>query len=182
MVDGPNILRKAFHINLKNVKDELSKYGEIRSARVYIDQFASDKLIEAITNQGFETVITTGDVDVTMAIEGMEVVLNDDFDILALMTRDTDYLPLLFKAKKQGKQTIILATDVALSTALKNTADRIIILSKKKLIESPRSNYSSQKRTLQKRRPSESSHSRYSNSSSNKFSGFSKNNSKNYKK
>jgi uncharacterized protein (TIGR00288 family) len=127
LVDGPNILRKAFNIDLVAVKKELGKYGTIRVARIYLDQYASDKLIEAMVNQGFETVTTTGDVDVTMAIEGMEYVLSEDIDTIALMTRDTDYRPVLVKAKTRGKRTIIVATDVAFSAALRNTADVVLI-------------------------------------------------------
>jgi uncharacterized protein (TIGR00288 family) len=127
LIDGPNILRKAFNIDLVAVKRELGKYGNIRVARIYLDQFASDKLIEAMVNQGFETITTTGDVDVTMAIEGMEYVLDPKVDIIALMTRDTDYRPVLVKAKARGKKTIIVATDVAFSAALRNTADTVII-------------------------------------------------------
>ena len=127
LVDGPNILRKSFNIDLSEVRSEVSKYGEIRIANVYLDQYAPDKLIEAIKNQGFDTRTTTGDVDVTMAIEGMEYVLDSNIDIIALMTRDTDYLPLLVKARAKGKKSIILATDFAFSAALKNTADIVLI-------------------------------------------------------
>lgn len=128
LVDGPNILRKQFNVDLTEVKTELSKYGSIRIAKVYLDQYASEKLIEAIVNQGFDTVITTGDVDVTMAIEAMEYVLDPSIDTIALMTRDTDYRPVLVKARARGKKSIILATDVAFSAALKNTADRVILI------------------------------------------------------
>jgi uncharacterized protein (TIGR00288 family) len=127
LVDGPNILRKAFNIDLVAVKKEINKYGNIRIARIYLDQYASDKLIEAMVNQGFETVTTTGDVDVTMAIEAMEYVLDPNIDIIALMTRDTDYRPVLVKAKARGKKTMIIATDTAFSAALRNTADTVII-------------------------------------------------------
>lgn len=127
LVDGPNIIRKAFNVDLHEVRKELSKYGNIRVAKIYLDQYASDKLIEAMVNQGFETEITTGDVDVTMAIEGMEYLLDPEIDTLALMTRDTDYRPLLVKARARGKKTIIVATDVAFSAALRNTADRCLI-------------------------------------------------------
>ena len=48
-------------------------------------------------------------------------------DILALMTRDTDYRPVLVKARARGKKTMIIATDVAFSAALRNTADTVII-------------------------------------------------------
>lgn len=127
LVDGPNILRKQFNIDLVEVRKEISKVGNIRYAKIYLDQYASDKLIEAMVNQGFETETTTGDVDVTMAIEAMEFVLNPDIDTIALMTRDIDYRPVLIKAKARGKKTMIIATDVAFSAALKNTADRILI-------------------------------------------------------
>jgi len=128
LVDGPNIIRKEFNVDLNKVKTEVEKYGEIRVAKIYLDQHARDKLIEAVINQGFEVEITTGDVDVTMAIEGMEYVLNPNIDAIALITRDTDYRPLLIKARERGKKTIIVATDVAFSAALKNTADNVIII------------------------------------------------------
>lgn len=127
LVDGPNILRKAFSMDLAAIRKELQKHGNIRVARIYLDQHASEKLIEAMINQGFETIITTGDVDVTMAIDAMEYVLDRNIDIIALMTRDTDYRPLLVKARARGKKTMIVATDVAFSAALRNTADRVII-------------------------------------------------------
>lgn len=135
LVDGPNTIRKSFHLDMKQIKKELAKYGEIRVAKVYLDQYASDKLIEAMVNQGFEVVITTGDVDVTMAIEGMEYVLDPNVDILAFMTRDTDYRPVLIKAKTKGKKTIIVATDVAFSVALRNTADIVILFKEKGEVE-----------------------------------------------
>lgn len=129
LVDGPNILRKEFVVDLVSVRREVGQYGNVRIAKVYLDQYASQKLIEAVTNQGFETEITTGDVDVTMAIEGMEYLLDPAISILALMTRDTDYRPLLVKARAMGKKTIIIATDRAFSAALRNTADTVILIS-----------------------------------------------------
>lgn len=127
LVDGPNTLRKAFHLDIKQIKEEVAKYGNIRIAKIYLDQFASDKLIEAMINQGFDVEITTGDVDVTMAIEAMEYALDPEIDSIALMTRDTDYRPVLVKSKARGKKTMIIATDVAFSAALKNTADIVLI-------------------------------------------------------
>ncbi|MFA5049898.1 MAG: TIGR00288 family NYN domain-containing protein [Candidatus Micrarchaeia archaeon] len=128
LIDGPNTIRKKFNIDLKVVLNEIKKYGEIRIAKIYLDQYASEKLIEAMINQGFDTETTTGDVDVTMAIEAMEYVLDPNIDLLAFMTRDTDFRPVLVKARAKGKKTIIAATDVAFSVALRNTADVIIII------------------------------------------------------
>ena len=42
LVDGPNILRKAFNVDLGIVKKELGKYGKIRIAKIYLDQYASE--------------------------------------------------------------------------------------------------------------------------------------------
>ncbi|NYZ74327.1 TIGR00288 family NYN domain-containing protein [Candidatus Micrarchaeota archaeon] len=135
LVDGPNVLRKQFNVDLIAVKKELNKYGNIRVAKIYLDQYASDKLIEAMVNQGFQTEITTGDVDVTMAIEAMEYVVDPDIDIIALMTRDTDYRPILVKARARGKKSIIIATDFGFSAALRNTADRVLIFKAEGKIE-----------------------------------------------
>ncbi len=127
LVDGPNIIRKDAPVDLAEVKREVRKYGNIRISKIYLDQYASDKLIEAMINQGFDTEITSGDVDVTMAIEAMEYALDPNIDIIALMTRDTDYRPVLVKAKARGKSTMIIATDIGFSAALRNTADRVVI-------------------------------------------------------
>jgi len=135
LVDGPNTLRKSFHLDVREIKEEVAKYGRIRIAKIYLDQYASEKLIEAMINQGFDVEITTGDVDVTMAIEGMEYILDKDIDILAFMTRDTDYRPVLVKAKAKGKKTMIIATDVAFSAALRNTADIVLIFKGKGNVE-----------------------------------------------
>ena len=131
LVDGPNTIRKSLRTDLIRVKKEVQKHGNIRVAKIYLDQFASDKLIEAMVNQGFETEITTGDVDVTMAIEAMEYVLDPNIDMIALMTRDTDYRPVLVKARARGKRTMIVATDVAFSAALKSTADIVVMFNEK---------------------------------------------------
>ncbi len=132
-VDGPNILRKSFSVDLTKIKTELRSFGNLRISKVYLDQYASDKLIEAMVNQGFESEITTGDVDVTLAIEAMEAILDPNIDIVAIMSRDTDFRPLLIKAKKYGKKTIIIGTDEAFSVALKNTADTVMILKRGKV-------------------------------------------------
>ncbi len=128
LVDGPNILRKEFHINLNEVKNKLSKHGTIKVGKVFLDQYAPDKLIEAVTNQGFEPVITSTDVDVAMAVEAMELVYNPAIDVIALMTRDADFQPVLMKAKARGKETIVVGVEPGFSTALKNTADEVIMV------------------------------------------------------
>lgn len=126
-VDGPNVIRRDVNIDLVGVRKSVTKYGKIKVAKVFLNQFASDKLIEAMTNQGFEPAITTGDVDVPMAVSAMEQVFNPTIHYIALMTRDIDFLPVLVKAKELGKETIIIGADPGFSVALKNTADIVIM-------------------------------------------------------
>ncbi|MEM3555784.1 MAG: TIGR00288 family NYN domain-containing protein [Candidatus Micrarchaeia archaeon] len=126
LVDGPNVIRKDVNVDLEGVKKKVEKYGKIKICKVFLDQYASDKLIEAVTNQGYEPVITTGDVDVTMAVYAVEQVFNPNIHILALMTRDIDFRPVIVKAKEKGKETIVIGADPGFSVALKKTADIVI--------------------------------------------------------
>jgi uncharacterized protein (TIGR00288 family) len=128
LVDGPNMLRKEFQTNLEEIRDVLKDYGTIKIGRIFLNQYASEKLIEAIEAQGFEPVVCSSDVDVRMAVEGMEMVFNPVVDTLAVVTRDADFKPLLSKANEHGKETILFGGEPGLSIALKNCADYVIIL------------------------------------------------------
>jgi uncharacterized protein (TIGR00288 family) len=127
-LDGPNILRKEFNIDLSKVRKQLLEEGVIKIARVFLDQYATDKLIEAVVNLGFETKITVGDVDVSMAVDATEAAFNKEIDIIAFVTRDSDYLPAILKAKQQGKKTIVFLVDEGSAIALKNTVDKVVFI------------------------------------------------------
>ncbi|HLC47630.1 MAG TPA: TIGR00288 family NYN domain-containing protein [Candidatus Norongarragalinales archaeon] len=128
LVDGPNMIRKELGVDLDKVKKKLQKYGRVKVAKVFLDQFASDKLIEAVTNQGYEVVIIPSDVDVALAIEATEFMFSPHIDTIAIVSRDSDYKPVLTKAKEHGKDTIVVGTEPDFSSALKNTADLVIDL------------------------------------------------------
>jgi uncharacterized protein (TIGR00288 family) len=127
-VDGPNMLRKELGVDLDSVKKRLQKHGKLKVAKVFLDQYASDKLIEAVTNQGFEAQIVPSDVDVALAVDAMQSVFNEHVDTIAVVSRDSDFKPLLMRAKEKGKETIVVGTEPDFSTALKNTADVVIDL------------------------------------------------------
>ena len=127
LIDGPNVIRKDVRLDLVAVKKTIEAHGTIKVAKIFLDQYASDKLIEAMTNQGFEPIITTGDVDVTMAVEAMVQVYNPHVQAIALMTRDIDFRPVLVKAKELGKETIVIGSEPGFSVALRNTADVVIM-------------------------------------------------------
>ena len=127
-VDGPNLLRKDLGVDHEMIKRVLEKYGNFKIARVFLNQFASNKLVEAVVNQGFETVLTVGDVDVAMASDATEAVFNKAIHAIAFVTRYSDFLPAIIKAKRYGKETIVVLAEEASAAALKNTADIVIVL------------------------------------------------------
>ena len=135
LVDGPNMLRKEFDFDLNDVKKELEKIGVVKIGDVFLNQYAPEKLIEAVVNQGFHPrIVTSDDIDAPMATEAMEAIFNPHIDIIALMTRDADFQYVLLKAKKYGKETIVIGTE-PFASALRNTADNLIILKPNKKSE-----------------------------------------------
>jgi uncharacterized protein (TIGR00288 family) len=133
-VDGPNMLRKEFMVDLRELKRKLHRYGRISIAKVFINQFAPEKLVEAIVNEGFECEMVLGeqggetDVDVAMAVASIETVLTKDVDIVAIATRDADFVPIIQKVKEYGKKVIVLGAEPGFSASLQNTADFVELL------------------------------------------------------
>jgi len=127
-VDGPNILRKEFNIDLAKIRSHLVAQGNVKIARVFLDQYATDKLIEAVVNLGFETIITVGDVDIAMAVDATDTVYNKEIDTIVFVTRDSDYLPAILKAKMHGKKTKVYLVDEGSAIALKNTVDEVVFI------------------------------------------------------
>ncbi len=131
-VDGPNMLRKEFSVDLRELKRRVQKYGRIIVAKVFLNQFAPEKLIEAIINEGFESVMIlaeqgedTSDIDVGMAVTAMDVLLTKDIDTLAIATRDADFLTLIQKAKEYGKRVVVLGAEPGFSACIRNAADYV---------------------------------------------------------
>lgn len=134
-VDGPNVIRKEFDLDLDKLREEVEELGNLKIGKVFLNQYASEKLIEAIVSQGFEAALGLGgekdkesDVDVYMAVNAMEAVFNDNIDKVVIVTRDTDFLPVIQKAKEHGKEAIVVGMEPGFSTALKNAADKVITL------------------------------------------------------
>jgi uncharacterized protein (TIGR00288 family) len=135
-VDGPNIIRREFNIDLDELRRSTEKYGRILTGKVFLNQHAPDKLIEAVANQGFEPkVVLAGeaeaDVDVSVAVEIVKAAYNEKIDVIALASRDADYLPALQLAKERGKVIVIVGINPGFSRALQNVADQVEILSKR---------------------------------------------------
>jgi len=127
-VDGPNVLRRDVNLSLREIKENLKTVGLIKICRVYLNQNAPSKLVEAAINEGYEVVTTPSDVDVCMAVDATSAVYNNAINVIALVTRDTDFHFVLKKAKEMGKATIVVGAKENFSSALRNTADEAILL------------------------------------------------------
>jgi uncharacterized protein (TIGR00288 family) len=134
-VDGPNMLRKEFMIDLRELKTRAAKYGRVITAKVFINQFAPEKLIEAIINEGYKVEMIlaveeddANDVDVSVAVAATEAALMHDVEYIALASRDADFLPVIQKAKEYGKKVIILGAEPGFSASLRNAADFVEVM------------------------------------------------------
>jgi uncharacterized protein (TIGR00288 family) len=135
-VDGPNIIRREFSIDLDELRKVVEKYGRIVKGNVFLNQHAPEKLIEAIANQGFEPKIVLAgekeaDVDVSVAVEIIKAAYDNKIDVIILASRDADYLPALQFAKEMGKIIVVVGITPGFSKALQNVADHIEILTKR---------------------------------------------------
>jgi uncharacterized protein (TIGR00288 family) len=118
-------------LDLRDLRNRVEKYGRIVIGKVFLNQFASEKLIEAVANEGFEVIVALGDpeqktdVDVTVTVHAMEAIYDSNIQVLALASRDADFLPLIQKAKEMGKVTVLIGAASGLATSLKNAVDHI---------------------------------------------------------
>jgi uncharacterized protein (TIGR00288 family) len=97
-------------------------------AKVYLNERASNKLLEAIINSGFTPVVTTHDVHLLMTIEGMDLVLGDTTKLLAVFSRHARIAPLLRRARETGVETLAIGFEPGFSVAVKNAADHVLWL------------------------------------------------------
>ena len=135
-VDGPNIIRKEFGIDLDDLRKLAQKHGRIMIGKIFLNQFASEKLVEAISNQGFEPQVimageSSGDVDVAVAVGATAAAFNDRIETVIIASRDADYLSAVQLIKERGKKVVIIGTEPGFSKALQNAADTVEILTKK---------------------------------------------------
>jgi uncharacterized protein (TIGR00288 family) len=124
-VDGPNVLREEFDVDLDDVRDAAERAGQVTAMRLYLDEHATPGLIQAAEARGFEVVVTSGDVDVRLAVELTEFAINGRADVVAVASRDTDFKPAVETANTHGCRTFAIAPGAfGRSDALRNAATR----------------------------------------------------------
>lgn len=129
LVDGPNVLRDEFDVDLAAVREAAEAHGQLAVTRCYLDDRASSGLIQAAEARGFEVRITSGDVDVKLAVDGAAIVCDGDADVLAIASRDTDFKPLVELATERGLRTLAIAPGShGRSDGLRNAATDAVTL------------------------------------------------------
>ena len=122
-VDGPNVFREEFDVDLDDIREAAEGEGSLALKRLYLDDGAPPELIRAAEARGFEVVVTSGDVDVKLAVDVTEAVVDGGIDTLVVVSRDTDFKPALEVANRRGVRTVALAPgEYGRSDALRNAA------------------------------------------------------------
>ncbi|MFW5938859.1 MAG: NYN domain-containing protein [Halolamina sp.] len=128
-VDGPNVLREEFEVDLDDVHAAAAASGRVMAARLYLNEDAPGSLIRAAEAHGFEVITTSGDVDVKLAVDVAEFVLRNRVATVAVASRDTDFKPALELAGREGVRTLAIAPgSYGRSDALRKTADESVTL------------------------------------------------------
>ena len=130
-VDGPNFLRKVQNkqIKLEDVDEQIKELGFPVFKKVILNEFASDKLIQAITNSGYEPIVSPHDTHIAMSIEIMSAIEDSKkVDIIVIASRHARIVPILMKVKEKGIETAVIGFEPGFSIATQKSADRSLII------------------------------------------------------
>jgi uncharacterized protein (TIGR00288 family) len=128
-VDGPNVIREEFDVDLDDVRAAAAASGRVVAARLYLNDGAPPALLRAAEAHGFEVVVTSGDVDVKLAVDVAAFVLRNRVETVAIASRDTDFKPGFELASREGVRTLAIAPgSYGRSDALRKTADESVTL------------------------------------------------------
>ena len=128
-VDGPNVLRDEFDVDLDDVRIAAEEEGPLVTTRLYLDEHATPGLIQAAEARGFEVVVTSGDVDVKLAVDAARFAAEGRMSTLAIASRDTDFKPVVETANGYGIRTLAIAPgEFGRSDALRNASNASVTL------------------------------------------------------
>ena len=137
-VDGPNVLRDEFDVDLDDVREAARAEGPLVTARLYLDEHATPGLIQAAEARGFEVVVTSGDVDVKLAVDAARFAAESRMTTLAIASRDTDFKPVVETANSDGIRTLAIAPgELGRSDALRNAATDSVTLGDEPSVDEP---------------------------------------------
>ncbi|MHA1199332.1 MAG: NYN domain-containing protein [Candidatus Heimdallarchaeaceae archaeon] len=127
-VDGPNFLRKVNNrqIKLEEVDSKIESMGTAVVRKVFLNEYATDNLIKAITNSGYEPIVSTHNIYILMSLEIMKAIEKGiKPDIIVIASRHARISPILLKVKEKGIETVVIGFEPGFSVASKKTADLV---------------------------------------------------------
>jgi uncharacterized protein (TIGR00288 family) len=128
-VDGPNVLRSEFDIDLDDLRALATEEGTPAITRLYLDEHATPELIQAAEARGFDVVTTSGDVDVRLAVDATAAAVGGAMDVLVIASRDADFKPAIERAAEEGLRTVAIAPgEYGRSDALRNAAQHAVTM------------------------------------------------------
>ena len=128
-VDGPNMLRDEFDVDLDDIREATAAKDRLATARLYVDEHATPGLIQAAEARGFEVIVTSGDVDVKLSVDATRFATEGRAETVAIASRDTDFKPAVEAANEYGLATLAVAPGAyGRSDALRNAVDHGITL------------------------------------------------------
>ena len=129
-VDGPNILRtvKGHRIKLEDIDEVANFLGAVVEKKVFLDQKASNGLLDAVVNSGYSPIVSTGDIYIAMGIHAVEQCHKGIADLALICSRDARVSPILMKLKEKGKEVAVAGFDPGFSIAVKSLADHVFEL------------------------------------------------------
>ena len=128
-VDGPNVLRSEFDVNLDELRDIADEEGTLALTRLYLDEHATPELIKAAEARGFDVVTTSGDVDVRLAVDATAAAVEGAIDVVVIASRDADFKPVVERAAEEGLRTVAIAPgEYGRSDALRNAAQHAVTM------------------------------------------------------
>jgi uncharacterized protein (TIGR00288 family) len=130
-VDGPNFLRKVNNrqIKLEDINEQITNLGRSIVRKVILNEHAGQKLIQAISNSGYEPIVSLHDIHVTMSIEIMSTIEDSrNVDIVVIASRHARVAPILIKVKEKGIETAVVGFDPGFSVAIQKSADKCFTL------------------------------------------------------
>jgi uncharacterized protein (TIGR00288 family) len=128
-VDGPNVLRDEFNVDLDDLREIAEGEGPLAVTRLYLDEHATPKLIQAAEARGYDVVTTSGDVDVRLAVDATAAAATGALDVLVVASRDADFKPVVERAAEEGLRTVAIAPgSYGRSDALRNAAQHAVTM------------------------------------------------------
>ncbi len=135
-VEGGLLLKGRDLEGLKLINEPLEELGSIRVSKIFFDHAIDEKMMDEIVSAGFSPIMLSGDIDVHIAIEALELILEDKADMIAIVANNSNYIPVLNFAREEGKETVVITDSKSEDKSLENFADILIYYDLLKVDES----------------------------------------------